>query len=96
MCIISATPLVGPACVARSISDPRITVAGKSSESGPSFASATEMWGSFSYAGDGQPLPTMSLTAAGDGFELSGKLVEPLTNNYQGIGLYFNRGPNQA
>lgn len=32
----------------------------------------------------------MNLTAAGDGFELSGELVEPLTNNYQGVGLYFN------
>jgi hypothetical protein len=79
-----------PTCVAQAVSNPTITVSGKSSASGPTFASDTEAWGSFTFAGDGQPLPTMTVTTAGDGFVVSGKLVAPLTNNYEGVGLFFN------
>jgi hypothetical protein len=32
----------------------------------------------------------MTVTTAGDGFVIAGKLVEPLTNNYEGVGLFFN------
>jgi hypothetical protein len=75
-----------PACSARTPSQSSITVSGKVGGNGPLF----EAWGSFSFAGGGQPLPTMTATPEGNGFAFFGELVEPLTNNYEGVGLYFN------
>jgi hypothetical protein len=88
---ISSWPVLPvPACAARTLAHPSITVSGKAGGTGPSFGSGTDAWGSFSFAGSGQPLPRLTVTPEGTGFELSGELVEPLTNNYEGAGLYFN------
>jgi hypothetical protein len=56
------------------------------------LAFGSSAWGSFVFAGDGQPTPTLTLAPDGNGFAWQGELIAPLTNNYEGVGLFYN-GP---
>ncbi len=56
------------------------------------FGSAQDAWGSYTYAGSGQTAPTAKATTDGNGMEIMGGFVPPVTssNNYAGVGLYYS------
>jgi hypothetical protein len=73
---------------------PVITTGGANHTTAPlvTFGSATDAWGSYSYAGPGQTAPTATVTSDGGGIQITGGFVPPVTssNNYQGFGLYYS------
>jgi hypothetical protein len=68
-----------------------ITTAGKATGSTLGFGSGSFLWGSYGYAGPGQPIPTGSVAAGGNGIEISATFTPPITdaNGYDGFGLYY-------
>src|SRR5262249_7103770 len=55
------------------------------------FGSAPYQWHSFSYAASPQAPPTAALTPDGNGIQITGAFVPPLTGgNWEGVGFYFN------
>jgi hypothetical protein len=70
---------------------PAITTMGMMSGSGLTFGSTGSAWGSYAYAGTGQTAPTATLTADGNGLEITGGFVPPVSaaGNFEGYGLYF-------
>ncbi len=56
------------------------------------FGSGQDAWGSYSYAATGQTAPTATATDDGNGIQISGGFVAPVTSstNYEGVGLYYN------
>jgi hypothetical protein len=79
-----------PRCTSTTLPSATITTMGTTTSAGPAFGPGSNAWGSFVFAGSGQPAPTMTVTADGAGFRWIGQLTTPLTNNYEGVGLYFS------
>jgi hypothetical protein len=68
-----------------------ITTAGKAAGAGVAFGSGSFLWGSYSYAGPGQPDPTGTVTAGGNGIDISATFIPPIDGNgYDGFGLYYS------
>ncbi|HVZ88185.1 MAG TPA: hypothetical protein VHG72_14525 [Polyangia bacterium] len=67
-----------------------ITMAGTGTDGGLTFGAGSFAWGSYSYAGDGQALPSASVTADGAGLHITGGFVPPIPQNWEGLGLYLN------
>jgi hypothetical protein len=84
----------GLVCPTFAASNPVITSNGMNHTTAPllTFGSADDAWGSYSYAATGQTAPTAMATSDGDGIQISGGFVPPVTasNNYEGVGLYYN------
>jgi hypothetical protein len=68
-----------------------ITTAGKATGSTLGFGSGSFLWGSYGYAGPGQPIPTGTVAAGGNGIDISATFTPPITdaNGYDGFGLYY-------
>jgi hypothetical protein len=83
--------IVCPTIVATS---PIITAGGMAHTAAPllTFGSAEDAWGSYSYAAAGQTAPTVAVTSDGNGIQISGGFVAPVTadGNYEGVGLYYS------
>ncbi|HEY4186396.1 MAG TPA: hypothetical protein VGP07_15075 [Polyangia bacterium] len=75
---------------------PVITTGGANHTTAPlvSFGSGTNAWGSYTYAGPGQTAPSAASTTDGDGLQITGGFVPPVTpsNDYEGVGLYYSSG----
>ena len=84
----------GAVCPTFAVSNPIITSNGMNHTTAPllTFGSADDAWGSYSYAATGQTAPTAMATSDGNGIQISGGFVAPVTssNNYEGVGLYYN------
>ena len=70
---------------------PAITTMGMMSGGSATFNSGGSAWGSYAFAGMGQTAPTASLTADGNGLQIMGGFVAPVSpaGNFEGYGLYF-------
>lgn len=86
----SATDATSLQCAAQSLPSAAITTMGQTSAIGVAFGAGTEKWGSFSYAGSGEPMPTMTVTPDGNGFVFSAQITASPMNGYEGVGLFFN------
>ena len=53
------------------------------------FGSAPYQWKSYTYAGTGQTAPTATVTPDGNGIHIVGAFVSPVTQNWAGVGLFF-------
>jgi hypothetical protein len=90
----------GFVCPSVPVTSPSITVNGVSHTTAPliSFGAPGDggasqiVWGSYAYAGLGQPIPTAALAPDGKGLRITGSFVAPLTGamDYQGVGLYYS------
>jgi hypothetical protein len=67
-----------------------ITTQGTSSGSDLTFVSAPYHWRSYTYAGNGQTAPTATVTPDGNGIHFVGGFVPPVSDNWAGMGLYFD------
>jgi hypothetical protein len=74
------------------VSTPAITTLGRATGAVLTFGAGASQWGSFTYSGNGQPLPTASVSADGNGIDIAATFVAPVapTNNYAGVGLYYS------
>jgi hypothetical protein len=84
----------GVVCSQVKLTTPTVTTVGTASATGLLFGTGTSQWGSFTYAGTGQTAPSASVTADGNGIQISGGFVAPIVanNNFEGVGLYYNSG----
>ena len=84
----------GAVCPTFAATSPIITSNGMNHTTAPllTFGSAEDAWGSYSYAATGQAMPTATATSDGNGIQISGGFVPPVTssNNYEGVGLYYS------
>ena len=84
----------GAVCPALAATSPIITSNGANHATAPlfTFGSADDAWGSYTYAASGQTAPMAMATTDGNGIQISGGFVPPVTssNNYMGVGLYYN------
>jgi hypothetical protein len=69
---------------------PWITTIGAITGSELVFGTAPYQWDSYTYAADGQTAPTATLTPDGNGMEVTGGFVPPVTGNWMGVGLYLD------
>jgi len=71
---------------------PAITTMGAMSGGALTFGAGSDAWGSFSFAGAGQTPPTATVTAGGDGLQIMGGFVAPVSaaGDFEGFGLYFS------
>ncbi len=85
-------PDAGAQCSQVKPASPLVTTQGRASSAGFDFGAAGSQWSSFEYAGSGQSVPMLSITADGNGFGVQGALATPLSgaNNFIGFGMYFN------
>jgi hypothetical protein len=67
-----------------------ITTTGAASGGKLSFGTAPYGWGSYTYGSTGQSAPTATLTSDGNGINVSGGFVPPVTDTWVGVGLYFS------
>jgi hypothetical protein len=67
-----------------------ITASGTSSAAVLGFGSDSYHWESYTYAGAGQATPTATLTPDGNGITFAGAFVAPITETWQGVGLWFD------
>ncbi len=67
-----------------------ITTGGENGTTGLVFTPASYQWRSFSYAGSGQSAPAATVTPDGNGIQFTGGLVPPVSDNWSGLGLYFD------
>ena len=89
-----SSPDAGAVCPTVSLSSNAITTQGSGGDGGPiSFGPAGSNWVSFDYAAPGQTVPSVEVTADGNGFEMKAALAAPLSSgNYAGFGMYYNSG----
>jgi hypothetical protein len=84
----------GAVCPAFAATSSVITSNGMNHTTAPllTFGSAEDAWGSYSYAATGQTAPAATATTDGNGIQITGGFVPPVTssNNYMGVGLYYN------
>ncbi len=82
----------GVVCPSSAATSPAITSGGKTSGTMLSFGSGSDAWGSYTYAATGQALPTAAVTPDGNGIQITGGFVAPVSAsaNYEGVGLYYN------
>ena len=89
----SSTPDAGGECAQVPLTHSEVTTLGRATGNNLQFGPDDSGWASFTYSGPGQAMPTPTLTADGNGFELNVALQPPLAaSNYAGFGLYFNSG----
>jgi hypothetical protein len=88
----TSLPEASVTCAQTAPTNPTITTMGVASSAGVMFGSGISRWGSFTYAGDGQPLPTAAASADGKGLAISATFLPPVmaANNYAGVGLYYS------
>jgi hypothetical protein len=67
-----------------------ITASGTSSAGELGFGSDSYHWESFTYAGAGQAIPTATLTPDGNGMEFTDAFVTPISETWEGMGLFFD------
>jgi hypothetical protein len=68
-----------------------ITTLGRANGAALTYGTASESWGSFTYAGSVQPSPTIAVSPGGNGLQISAQLVDPsAANDYAGAGLYYS------
>ena len=82
----------GPTCTQAILPGPAITTNGSASGANLSFGTAPNAWGSYAYAASGQPKPTATVAADGNGLTISGGFT-PLASsgaNWEGFGLYYS------
>ena len=72
------------------LSSPTITTLGASGTAGLTFGSGASAWQSYTYAASGQTAPTIALTPDGNGIQISGSFVPPVSGNWEGAGLFVN------
>jgi hypothetical protein len=80
-------------CPTTVLPSPAITTMGTSAADGLTFGAAPNTWSSYAYAAPGEPVPTATLTPAGDGIAIAATFVKPTAGNWEGVGLFVN-GPN--
>ena len=84
----------GAVCPAFAATSPIITSNGANHTTAPlfTFGSGQDAWGSYSYAATGQTAPAAMATSDGNGIQVIGGFVPPVTSNndYMGVGLYYN------
>ena len=77
-------------CSSVTLASPAITTLGKTSGNILTFGSAPYGWGSYTYGSTGQTAPTATLTPDGNGIQIVGGFVPPVTDTWMGVGLYFS------
>jgi hypothetical protein len=82
----------GVVCSSSAPSTPVITTGGAMHTAAPLLTFGGNAWGSYTYAAAGQTAPTAALSNDGNGIQISGGFVSPVTAgaNYEGVGLYYN------
>jgi hypothetical protein len=82
----------GPRCAQVAPVGAPITIMGAMGAAGLSFGPAAEKWGSYVYAASGQTAPIATVTADGNGIDITGGFPPAGTasTNYIGVGLYFS------
>jgi hypothetical protein len=82
----------GPHCAQTVPTGAAITTMGSASGATLSFGPASEKWVSYSYAASGQTAPTGTVTADGNGLQITGGFVAPVSAgaNFAGLGLYYS------
>jgi hypothetical protein len=82
----------GVVCAQTTLPSPAITTLGTMNGTALNFGAGSNRWGSYTYAGPGQTSPTGTVTSSGNGVQITGGLVPPLSssNNFIGIGLYYS------
>jgi hypothetical protein len=80
-----------PVCSQIVLPSPAITTMGTSTAAGITFGAAPNTWSSQTYAAPGEPMPTVTLTPAGDGFAIAATIVAPTGGNanWEGVSLFF-------
>jgi hypothetical protein len=70
---------------------PAVTTMGISTAPGLTFGAAPNTWSSQTFTAPGEPMPTATLTAAGDGFTIAATIVAPTGENAnsEGVSLFF-------
>jgi len=81
-------------CPQMKASSAAITTAGTNGTTAGSLAFGTgaNRWGSYAYAATGQTAPTATVTSDGNGLQISGGFVPPVSPsaNFEGFGLYYS------
>ena len=88
--------VVGSQCGPAATTCPKIVLPSAEISSMPSsngdtleFGSGAYLWQSYTYAGAGQTPPQATLSPDGDGIAITAAFVTPVTEPWQGIGLFF-------
>jgi hypothetical protein len=78
-------------CAKVVLPSPAITTMGTSAAGGLTFGAAPNTWSSQPAAAPGEPLPTATLTPAGDGFTMAATIVAPTGGdaNWEAVNLLF-------
>ena len=70
-----------------------ITTQGTGAGENMLFGTSPYAWHSYAYAGSGQSAPTATVTPDGNGIHIVGGFAPPVSQNWAGVGLYFDN-PN--
>jgi hypothetical protein len=78
-------------CTKVVLPSPAITTMGTSTAGGITFGAAPNTWSSQTAAAPGEPVPTATLTPAGDGFSIAATIVAPTGGNanWEAVNLLF-------
>ncbi len=83
-------------CPQMMATSPAITTAGVNGTGATagsvSFGTGADRWGSYAYAGAGQTAPTGVVTSNGNGLQITGGFVPPVSPsaNFEGFGLFYS------